>query len=51
VIITLEGGKVLLTDLGSTNGTYVNAKRIQQSTLKAGDEVFIGNAVLEFNYQ
>ncbi|GAB4154319.1 MAG: hypothetical protein Kow00107_04430 [Planctomycetota bacterium] len=50
VIITLEGGKVLLTDLGSTNGTYVNAKRIQQATLKAGDEIFIGNCVLEFNY-
>jgi hypothetical protein len=50
-IVTIEGSKVLLTDLGSTNGTYVNTKRIQQAALKAGDEVFIGSAILSFDHQ
>ncbi len=37
-----------LKDLGSTNGTYVNNKRIKQATLKNGDLVRIGNTEFEF---
>lgn len=29
-------------DLGSTNGTYVNDQRVEQSALSAGDQVLIG---------
>ena len=47
-IITIEGLKVSLTDLGSTNGTYVNTKRIQQIQLKPGDEIFLGSAIFSF---
>jgi hypothetical protein len=50
-LISIEGDRVLLTDLGSTNGTYVNAARIQQVVLKPGDEVFLGNAVFKFEYR
>jgi len=30
---------VMVEDLGSANGTYINGKRIQQGLLKAGDEL------------
>ena len=29
-------------DLGSTNGTYVNEQRVEQSALTAGDQILIG---------
>jgi pSer/pThr/pTyr-binding forkhead associated (FHA) protein len=38
----------VLTDLGSTNGTYVNGQRIQEGhLLQAGDRVTIGSTVVE----
>lgn len=33
---------LLVEDSGSTNGTYVNDARVDQATLKAGDEVLVG---------
>jgi pSer/pThr/pTyr-binding forkhead associated (FHA) protein len=35
-------GRLLLEDLGSTNGTYVNGKLAEQLELSPGDEVIIG---------
>jgi diguanylate cyclase (GGDEF)-like protein len=37
-----------LTDLGSTNGTYVNGLRVKQHQLKDGDRVQIGKALLKY---
>jgi len=37
-----------LKDLGSTNGTFVNDKRIKQAIIKNGDKVKVGSTVLEF---
>lgn len=37
-----------LTDLGSTNGTYVNGARITKKKLVPGDLVRIGTTILEF---
>ncbi len=37
-------------DLGSTNGTFVNEKKIQKYELLDGDEVIIGKHSLEFHY-
>lgn len=37
-----------LTDLGSTNGTYVNGTRISKKKLAAGDLIRIGTTILEF---
>lgn len=37
-----------LKDLGSTNGTFVNDKRIKQTAIKNGDHIKVGNTVLEF---
>jgi two-component system cell cycle response regulator len=37
-----------LTDLGSTNGTYVNGLRVKEHVLKDGDRVQIGKALLKY---
>ncbi|HEY4770314.1 MAG TPA: adenylate/guanylate cyclase domain-containing protein [Myxococcales bacterium] len=47
--IDLEGDKFVLRDLGSSNGTFLNGKRIlEPSTLEDGDEVVIGTSKMEF---
>ena len=38
----------LVRDVGSLNGTYVNRERIEEATLKTGDEVQIGKFRLVF---
>jgi hypothetical protein len=40
-------GQIVLQDLKSTNGTFVNGERITVSRLKPGDRVLIGNSVME----
>ncbi len=42
------GGEYRLRDVGSLNGTYVNRERIEDVTLKSGDEVQIGKFKLVF---
>ena len=42
--ISFEGGMYFITDLNSTNGTYINGKEIETGTavqLKNGDEIRI----------
>lgn len=41
-------GQYYLTDLGSSNGTYVNSQRVQQHVLKSGDRVQIGRTLMLF---
>lgn len=42
-----DQGNCFATDLGSTNGTFVNGQRISGKTLlHSGDELRIGNTVL-----
>lgn len=43
-MVRLRGGAPTVTDLGSTNGTYVNGERIAAETpLHEGDEVAVGS--------
>ena len=43
-----NGGRCMLEDLGSTNGTYLNRKRVTSPVeLHRGDQVKIGKTVLE----
>ena len=43
-----KGAEVIVYDLDSTNGTYVNGQRITQANLKHHDEVRLGGSVIEF---
>ena len=46
--ISVQGGQVVVEDLGSTNGTYVNDQPISSPrSLNPGDKVRIGLTVLE----
>ncbi|MEA1903192.1 MAG: FHA domain-containing protein [Actinomycetota bacterium] len=36
------GDSISVEDSGSTNGTYVNQERVDQTKLSAGDEVMVG---------
>lgn len=40
--IFVEGGRLILHDLGSTNGTRVNAQAVTETELKEGDEIWFG---------
>lgn len=44
--IRLHEHRHLLVDLGSSNGTYVNGRRITQAELATGDHIQIGRTVL-----
>lgn len=46
--IVFEGGRHVLRDLDSTNGTFVNQQRISVHALRDGDVVQIGKARLRF---
>ena len=37
-----------LKDLGSTNGTFVNDRRIKQAQIKNGDKIRMGGTLFEF---
>jgi len=44
VEISVAGGKVQLKDLESTNGTFVNGKKLPASELKDGDRITVGQS-------
>jgi DNA-binding NtrC family response regulator len=39
--IAVNGGRILIQDLGSTNGTRVNGRRVEHATLQPGDLVTV----------
>ena len=44
--ILQEGEGLVLRDLGSTNGTFVDEAAVKQGSIKAGDRIRIGNHIL-----
>ncbi|MEW6227149.1 MAG: FHA domain-containing protein [Bacillota bacterium] len=47
--VTRTGAGYKLRDLGSTNGTYVNGRRIRgECVLRPGDRVRLGDTILKF---
>lgn len=46
---SLEGDHFVLEDLQSTNGTFVNDRRVTRHTLQDGDVVRVGNHTLVFD--
>jgi pSer/pThr/pTyr-binding forkhead associated (FHA) protein len=48
VFTRTASGRITLRDLNSLNGTYVNGKRVEETTLHSADEVQIGKFKLVF---
>src|SRR6476619_1370704 len=45
--IAYENDEIIIEDLGSTNGTFVNGEKIKRAQLKEGDRVLIGTSILK----
>src|SRR6478672_11912669 len=44
-------GRFIVTDLKSTNGTYVNGRKIAQATIvREGDKIYVGDFVLRVEH-
>jgi pSer/pThr/pTyr-binding forkhead associated (FHA) protein len=41
--LTIEGGKIVVQDLGSTNGIRINGQRVKTGCLRAGDILSIAH--------
>lgn len=49
--VELENGDYLLSDAGSTNGTFANGSKVDRYKLQEGDKIQIGaSSVLKFTY-
>lgn len=46
--VYLDQDQVILTDLGSTNGTFVNGRRVSRVVLQGQDDIAIGSSHLIF---
>ena len=49
--ISYDDDQVIIEDLGSTNGTFVNGEKIKRTQLKEGDRVLIGTSILKLVVQ
>jgi len=49
-VIDWNGDRFTITDLASSNGTYVNAARVQVKALAHGDTIHIGDCQVRFFY-
>ncbi|MFL5374027.1 MAG: FHA domain-containing protein, partial [Myxococcales bacterium] len=45
--LTLGGPELTISDLGSTNGTFVNGEKVTSSPIKEGDRILIGTSILK----
>src|SRR3989338_1156242 len=47
--IKVHNNKVTIEDLQSTNGTFINTKRLKEAVmLKEGDLILVGNTIIKF---
>jgi pSer/pThr/pTyr-binding forkhead associated (FHA) protein len=45
--ISTHNGQVIIQDLGSTNGTFVNGEKIKRVRLREGDRILIGTSIIK----
>ena len=53
-VVKKEGGRIILMDLGSANGTYINGKRLQpnvEQVLNHGDIVALGKLKIQILFK
>src|SRR3954453_14244261 len=46
-VLAVNNGKVVMSDQGSSNGTFVNGVLVKSKPMKAGDRISVGEYVLE----
>ncbi len=46
-IAMAEEDQIVIQDLGSTNGTFVNGEKIKKARLKEGDRILIGTSIIK----
>jgi len=47
-VVEIVEGRAMVRDLGSTNGTYLNGRRVTAQALENGDELRFGNTRMRF---
>jgi hypothetical protein len=47
-VVEIDGAQPVVRDLGSTNGTFVNGRRVSVEALRDGDELLFGNTRMRF---
>src|SRR3954451_12987999 len=45
--IATQTGQIMIQDLGSTNGTFVNGEKVKKVRLKEGDRILIGTSIIK----
>ncbi len=46
--ITTFDGEVMIEDLGSVNGTFINGERVAEARLEAGDRILVGTNIIKY---
>lgn len=49
LLLLRQGAEVLVEDLESRNGTYLNGLRVSRAVLKEGDSIMAGDAIFLFH--
>jgi translation initiation factor IF-1 len=45
--ISTTNGQVIIQDMGSTNGTFVNGEKVKRVRLREGDRILIGTSIIK----
>jgi hypothetical protein len=45
--ITTGTGEIIIQDLGSTNGTFVNGEKVSRTRLSEGDRILVGTSIIK----
>ena len=51
IIEVFDASQIYLRDLNSTNGTFVNGRRVSSVRLRTGDQIRLGRCLLRFSYR